>query len=343
MIPRTVLAPGYSISKVIKGGWHLAGDHGPVDRDRALADMAAFVEAGITAFDCADIYTGVEELIGAFRRAYPRHAKQLQIHTKFVPDLSELASVDRLYVEAIIDRSLLRLGVERIDLVQFHWWDYQMPRYVEIALELERLQRAGKIAHIGVTNFDVPRLRELIGAGIPILSHQLQYSLLDSRPEAGMAELCRVHDIAFLCYGTVAGGFLSDRWLGQPEPEAPFENRSLIKYKLIIDDFGGWPLFQELLACLRQIASKHATDIATVATRAMLDRPQVAAAIVGATSTAHLAAHMAIGTLVPDEDDRRALAAIMQRKSGPQGDVYALERDRDGPHGQIMKYDLNKA
>src|SRR5258708_5213132 len=140
--------------------------------------MATFVDAGITTFDCADIYTGVERLIGSFRRAYPAHAKQVQIHTKFVPDLSDLRSIDRVQVEAIIDRSLTRLGQERLDLVQFHWWDLAMPRYVETALELDRLRRAGKIARIGVTNFDTPRLQELVDAGIPITSHQVQYSLV---------------------------------------------------------------------------------------------------------------------------------------------------------------------
>ena len=52
--------------------------------------MAAFVEAGITTFDCADIYTGVEALIGAFRARYPELAADVQVHTKFVPDLREL-------------------------------------------------------------------------------------------------------------------------------------------------------------------------------------------------------------------------------------------------------------
>ena len=65
------LAPGYRISRLIKGGWQLAGGHGPVAHAHALADMAAFVEAGITTFDCADIYTGVESLIGRFRAAHP--------------------------------------------------------------------------------------------------------------------------------------------------------------------------------------------------------------------------------------------------------------------------------
>ena len=128
MIPRIRLADGYTISRIIKGGWHLAGDHGSIDPQQALKDMAQFVEAGITTFDCADIYTGVEELIGAFRRGYPALAKGVQVHTKFVPDLPDLATLDRRYVEAIIDRSLRRLGVERLDMVQFHWWDFDVRR-----------------------------------------------------------------------------------------------------------------------------------------------------------------------------------------------------------------------
>jgi aryl-alcohol dehydrogenase-like predicted oxidoreductase len=342
-IPRFTLAPGYDVSRIIKGGWHLAGDHGAIDSRQAQADMAAFVEAGITTFDCADIYTGVEELIGAFRRAYPEQARKVQIHTKFVPDLPDLPRVDRRYVERIIDRSLARLGVEQIDLVQFHWWDYDAPGYVETALELERLRRAGKIGRLGATNFDVPRLRALIEAGAPIVSHQVQYSLIDERPQNGMVAFCAEQGVSLLCYGTVAGGFLSERWLGRPEPTSGVTNRSLIKYKLIIDDFGGWAAFQRLLGTLKAIAERRSTDIASVATRAILDRPQVAAAIVGATNTAHLPAHQAIGSLTLDEADRAAIAEATRERAGPLGDVYALERDRNGRHGQIMKYELNSA
>ena len=61
-----------------------------------------------------------------------------------------------------------------------------------------------------------------------------------------------------------------------------FENRSLTKYKLIINDFGGWELFQALLRTLRRIADRHEADIATIASRAILDRPQVAGIIIGA-------------------------------------------------------------
>jgi aryl-alcohol dehydrogenase-like predicted oxidoreductase len=343
MIPRITIAPAYDISRIIKGGWHLAGDHGPIDPDQALRDMAAFVEAGITTMDCADIYAGVESRIGEFRIAYPELSKRIQIHTKFVPDLPDLAVVDRAYVERIIDRSLSRLGMERLDMVQFHWWDFAVPGYVEAAQELDRLRRVGKIAHVSVTNFSVPRLQELIGAGIPICTHQLQYSLLDDRARHGMADFCAAHSMTLLCYGTVAGGFLSERWLGAPEPHAPLANRSLVKYKLIIDDFGGWALFQTLLKTLAGIAHAHHTDIATIATQAILQRPTVAAAIVGATNASHLGAHAQLADVVLDDAEITAIDAVCSARQGPLGDVYDLERDRNGRHGRIMKYELNAA
>ncbi len=341
-IPRTRLTPQYEISRVIKGGWQLAGDHGPIDPETADHDMAAFVQAGITTFDCADIYTGVEALIGSFRVRHPALAAQSQIHTKFVPDLTELDRVDAAYVERIVDRSLLRLHTERLDLVQFHWWDYAVPGCVEAAMTLEQLRVKGKIANIGVTNFDVPHLMQLLDAGVPVVAHQLQYSLLDGRALNGMMQACKARGIGLLCYGTVAGGFLSDRWLARPEPEPVFTNRSLTKYKLIIDDFGGWELFQELLRTLRAIADKHSCDIATVASRAMLQRAAVAAVIVGATNASHLESNARVGAFELDPADLAAIAAVTERHAGPEGDVFTLERDRQGRHGRIMKYDLNK-
>jgi len=342
MIPRTTLADGYSLSRLIKGGWHLAGGHGEVDESQALQDMAAFVEAGITSFDCADIYTGVEALIGRFRARYPTLAQQVQVHTKFVPDLDRLAAVNRDYVETIVHRSLRRLGVEQLDLVQFHWWDFAVPGYVETMHELNRLRLNGKIGRLAVTNFDTAHLKEVLAAGIHVAAHQLQYSVLDHRPESTMVSTCAAHGIGILAYGTVAGGFLSNRWLGLDSPAEPLANRSLVKYRLIIEDFGGWALFQELLAVLDRVARGHGTDIATVATRVVLDRPGVAAAIVGATSRAHLSAHESIPRVQLTPEDHAAIDAVLARRTGPLGDVYELERDKTGPHGRIMKYNLNE-
>ena len=345
-VERRDLAPGYSMSRLIKGGWQLAGGHGVVDRATAITDMRRFVDAGITTFDCADIYTGVEDLIGAFLRELRRHrgcesARHVQVHTKYVPDLEALPTLTPADVEHGIDRSLARLGVERLDLVQFHWWDYEVPGFVEAALTLDRLRQAGKIRLIGVTNFDTLRLRALVEAGVPVASIQLQYSLLDRRPAQAMAEFCAAHGIQMLCYGTLAGGFLSASWLDVGEPAEPLENRSLTKYKLIIDECGGWQRFQRLLATLARVGEAHDVGPGTVAVRWVLDQPCVAAAIVGARHGHHLQDTLAVNDLVLNRDEHAALDAVMADAPGPAGEPYALERAKDGRHARIMKYNLN--
>ncbi len=341
-LERVNIVPGYSISRIIKGGWHLAGGHGEIDRSKAIDDMATFVESGITTFDCADIYTGVEELIGDFRRAYPELAKRIQVHTKFVPDYDKLQTLEPAYIESIIDRSRSRLGVDALDLVQFHWWDTNVKKYVQTALELKRLQDAGKIRHIGLTNFNTACTKEILEAGVPIVSTQIQYSVLDDRPSKELAGYCVQNGVAFLCYGSLAGGFLSDEWFRKLEPTGTFENRSHTKYKLMIDDFGGWDLFQELLGTLEKIAQIHGVSIGQIASSWTLHQPGVAAVIVGATSTRHLAENLRIPNIQLSSHDLEAIRRITDQRSGPHGDVYDLERDKDGRHGRIMKYNLNE-
>jgi aryl-alcohol dehydrogenase-like predicted oxidoreductase len=341
------LTPDYQISRVIRGGWQMAGGHGEIRSDEAMADMTAFADAGITTFDCADIYTGVEELIGRFRVHYRNLRGQealnrIHVHTKFVPDLDILPHITKQDVESIIDQSLRRLKTERLDLVQFHWWDYDQPLWLETANWLEELRRAGKIRNVGGTNFDTEHMTAIIESGVPLVSMQVQYSLLDGRPEKTMVPALGQRGVSLLCYGSVAGGFLSDRWLGVVEPQQPLENRSLTKYKLIIDDFGGWDLFQALLKTLREIADRHETDVATIASAAVLRRPGVAGVIVGARNRAHLASNLAISDISLTPDDMMSIDAVLASAKPLSGDVYALERDRTGRHGSIMKYNLNK-
>lgn len=340
MIETYELAPGYRIPRIVRGGWQLAGDHGAVDRQRAVQEIAAFVDAGLNTVDGADIYTGVEAIYGDFN-ALRRAAGQppLQVHTKCVPDYDDLPRVDAAYIRRIVERSLQRLRVERLDLVQFHWWDYHVPGCTEAALALSALQREGLIRLVGGTNFDTPHTAALREAGVALASMQVQYSLLDRRPEHGLLAL----GVPLLCYGTLAGGFFAERWLGAPEPGSELTNRSLIKYKLVIDDFGGWAAFQQLLQALKAIGDKHGVGIATVATRWVLDRPGVAAAIVGARYADHLAQTLAVFRLRLDAEDHARLAPILAAHPGPAGDTYSLERDKTGRHGRIMKYNLNKS
>ena len=340
------LRPDYTISRVIKGGWQLAGDHGPVDRADAVRDMEAFLDAGITTFDCADIYVGVEEMIGEFiadvrQRRGAEVAGRTRVHTKLVPDLGLLENIQPADVETIIDRSLKRLQVEQLDLVQFFWWDLSMGNALTGLDVLKRCQEKGKVAHLGVTNWDAAETQPFLDAGFDVVSTQVQYSLLDRRAKNGLTSWAGTNDLQLLCYGTLAGGFLTERWLGQDDPGFAFENRSLIKYRLIIDEFGPWERFQQLLGVLKSVGDKHRVSLSSVATRWVLDQPQVAAAIVGARYARHLPMTLEVFGFALDDTDQAAIQAILDISPGPQGDVFALERDRGGRHGRIMKYNLN--
>ena len=235
------------------------------------------------------------------------------------------------------------MRVERLDLVQFHWWDYSVARYLDVAHWLRELQQAGKIDRLSGTNFDTQRTRELVESGIELTSMQVQYSLLDRRPARQLGAYAREHGIHLFCYGTVAGGFLSGRWLGTAEPGPDIANRSLIKYKLILDDFGGWDIFQTLLQTLDRIAAKHDVSIATIATRWVLDQEQVAGAIVGVRRGDHLPEHLKVMAITLDAEDRSAIEQVLAQSSTIEGDVYSVERDIHGRHGNIMKYELNNA
>jgi len=347
MIERFHLDPDYPISRVIKGGWQLAEGHSERGSQDPLGDMHAFAELGIDTFDCADIYTGVEALIGDFlaENRASGHPLAVKVHSKYVPDYAQLGSLRRSDVERIVDRSLRRLGQERLDMVQFHWWNTDIPGYLEAAGWLQDLKQAGTIDRLSLTNFNRQITAEIIEAGISLTTTQVQYSLLDTRPEKGLAELCAAHGLHLLCYGTLAGGFLSDRWLGVTETQAEvslLENRSLVKYRLMIEEAGGWDLFQSLLQTLKIIGDHHNSSIASVACRWVLEQPRVAAVIVGARNRDHLHRYAELFRFGLRKQDLEALNHVQQQMNVPPGDVFDLERDKSGRHGRIMKYNLNE-
>jgi aryl-alcohol dehydrogenase-like predicted oxidoreductase len=339
------VAKGFSISRIVKGGWQLSQGHSQESINDPVEDMFAFAEQGVTTFDCADIYTGVEELIGRFlttRRARLGSATDIKVLTKFVPDYDALGTINKKYVERIIDRSLLRLNLERLDMVQFSWWTYRIPGWVETARWLKELQQSGKINLLSTTNFNAAAIKEIVESGVSLATCQIQYSLLDYRPEKELVALCKKHKMHLLCYGTVAGGFLSEQWLGAKDPRPPFGNRSLVKYRLMIEEFGGWELFQHLLRTLKLIANKYQMSISNIASRYMLERPQVAGIIVGARTTRHLKENLRVFDFKLDRDDYSLINKVLNQRKGPSGDVFDIERIKDGPHGSIMKYNLNQ-
>ena len=283
-LSRLQFTPGLNICRILNGLWQVAGGHGQIDPKAAVQEMFDYHDAGFTTWDLADHYGSAEDFIGEFRRQLresrgPDSLAQIQALTKWVPRPGRMT---RQVVESNIAVSLRRMDVESLDLLQFHWWDYADDRYLDALKHLTDLKEEGKIRHLGLTNFDTERLGIIIEHGVEIVSNQVQFSLIDRRPEIAMIPFCQEHGIQLLSYGTVCGGLLSEYYLGRREPgQWSLKTASQQKYKQMIETWGGWKLFQELLGCLKQIADQHHVSIANVATRYILDKPTVAGVILG--------------------------------------------------------------
>ncbi len=281
---RIQLTEDLNICRVLNGMWQVSGGHGPINPQRAVAAMFDYVDAGFTTWDLADHYGPAEDFIGEFRRQLAQKRGEaalanLQAFTKWVP---RPGNMTRQLVEKNIDISCKRMGVDSLDLMQFHWWDYQDDNYLNALKYMGELQTEGKIKHLALTNFDTEHLEIIVENGIKIVSNQVQFSILDRRPEQKMVPFCLKHNIKLLAYGTLAGGLLSKRYLGQPEPSPRLLNTaSLNKYKNMQGGWGSWSLFQELLQTLQKIANQYQVTIANVAVRYVLENPAIAGAIVG--------------------------------------------------------------
>ena len=322
-----------AICRILNGMWQVSGAHGAIEPDRAVDAMLAYHDAGFTTWDLADHYGPAENFIGNFRRLFAgRHGAErlgeIQAFTKWVPHPSRMT---RRVVEEAIGVSLSRMGVERLDLLQFHWWDYSDESYLEALDHLADLQQEGKIRHLALTNFDTERLRVIADHGVAIVSNQVQYSFVDRRPEVRMAAFCREHGVTLLAYGSLLGGLLSEKYLGRPEPpRAELNTASLQKYKRMIDAWGGWALFQQLLAVLKQIADKHGVSIANVGVRYILDRPAVAGVIVGARlgTAQHIADNARVFGFALDSGDHAMIEPVLAKSRdlikliGDCGDEY---------------------
>lgn len=330
---RLQFTPDLNICRVLNGMWQVSGAHGRIEPKSAIASMFDYMDAGFTTWDLADHYGPAEDFISEFRRKLVATRGEdalsnLQAFTKWVPRPTKMT---RRLVEQNIDRSLKRMGVETLDLIQFHWWEYTDKNYLDALAYMAELQKEGKIKHLALTNFDTEHLKIITHSGIKIVSNQVQFSLIDRRPQVKMVSFCQEHDIKLLAYGTLCGGLLSEKYLSEPEPRGGVLNTaSLRKYKNMVDGWGDWSLFQELLSLLKQIADKYAVTIPNIAVRYILDQPTVAGAIVGArlSVSEHLADNAKVFNFSLDTDDIEQIKAIVGRSRdlyqaiGDCGDEY---------------------
>jgi aryl-alcohol dehydrogenase-like predicted oxidoreductase/enamine deaminase RidA (YjgF/YER057c/UK114 family) len=320
------LAPGLVICRVLNGLWQIADmerSGNKVNAAEAVRAMQAYTDAGFTTFDMADHYGSAEEIAGVFASAHPQGTAQML--TKWVPSPGPITKDQ---VREAVERALTRMQSSSIDLMQFHAWNYAHPSWVDCLFWLQELKQEGLIKHLGLTNFDTAHLQIVVSSGIEVVSNQVCYSLLDQRAAGKMKALCLKHGIKLLAFGTVAGGFFSEKWLGKPDPGLRESlTWSQLKYKRFIDIAGGWDRFQELLSVLDSIAKKHRAGIANIASKYILDQPAVGGVIIGVRlgQSAHITDNEKIFSFELDADDRQQISVklkALQPIPGDCGDEY---------------------
>jgi len=321
-VERCELAPNFSISRVLTGLWQIADmerDGAALNPETTAALMAPYADAGFTTFDMADHYGSAEIIAGRFRQMRDPD-KSVQRLTKWVPTPGPITRDD---VRATVQRSLDRLQTDAIDLLQFHAWNYADLRWLDCLFWLQELKEQRLIRHLGLTNFDTAHLRIVVHSGIDIVSNQVCFSLIDQRPQQCMTELCLQHGVKLLCYGTVAGGFLSERWLGKSEPASnALATWSQMKYKRFIDAAGGWQAFQHLLSGVDEIARQYKVSIANIACRYILEQPAVGGIIIGARlgERQHVDENLRLFQFTLDETSRAIIRAAMAKLHSIPGD-----------------------
>jgi aryl-alcohol dehydrogenase-like predicted oxidoreductase/enamine deaminase RidA (YjgF/YER057c/UK114 family) len=321
------LSGGLRIRRLITGLWQMADqerDGRPFDLDKAAEELAAYARAGFDTFDMADHYGSAEIVAGMVHRAM-RQAGETPpvILTKWCPPPGPM-TLD--VVRAGVETSLRRLDMPCVDILQFHWWRYESPEYLDALTHLMRLREEGLIREIGLTNFDAAHLHMVLKHGIKVATNQVCFSLLDRRAAGALSKVAATEGVRLLAFGTLCGGFLSDRWVGATEP-ADIADWSRMKYKRFVDAAGGWRQFQALLATLAPIARKHGVSVSNLASRWVLDHGAVAATIIGARlgENEHRADNLAVFDVALDAGDRAEISAATDALtpiSGDCGDEY---------------------
>ncbi|KAL0577669.1 hypothetical protein V5O48_004317 [Marasmius crinis-equi] len=310
------------IPRLVNGLWQLSSPAwGSASSERQNEALSHLVRAGLVAADMADHYGDAELIYGAFRNALPEDISQRVVAaTKWcVFRPLDKPVTAQLVLEAVTERH--RRAGGRLELLQFHWYDYRDKEYLRVLLELVKLTESHPylVSEIGLCNFDSKHTEEACAfllertGKVGIVSNQIQFSLIDGRPIINMARVCRKYGLKLLTYGSFCGGFLAQKWLGRAAPDIYSEITRLTpsqrKYFDMISLWGSWEDFQYLLRTLDEIAAKHSVEISNVATRWVLDRHEVGAVIVGTRLgvSSNIESNIKVFSFTLDEEDMAKL------------------------------------
>lgn len=315
------------VRRLVTGLWQMADqqrDGKAFDLDAAAQALVDYARDGFDTFDMADHYGSAEIVAGMAHKAM-RDAGETPptILTKWCPVPGQM---DAGTVRQGVETALRRLDLPVVDVMQFHWWRYESPQYLDALEHLMRLREEGLIREIGLTNFDAAHLHLISKQGIEVASNQVCFSLLDRRAAGELSAVASANNISLLAFGTLCGGFLSDRSLGQEEP-TQIADWSRMKYKRFIDASGGWTSFQDLLCTLNQVAEKHDVSLSNVATAWTLAHPAITSTIIGTRlgEREHRADNKRALAVQLDEQDHMAIdsaLAVLDPIPGDCGDEY---------------------
>ncbi|HEY2557607.1 MAG TPA: aldo/keto reductase family protein [Diaminobutyricibacter sp.] len=309
---------GFKISEIIYGNWLTHASQ--VENDVAKQCVQAALDAGITTFDTADAYanTEAERVLGDALKGQRRSS--LEIFTKVYwptgPKGHNDVGLSRKHIMESIDGSLERLGTDYVDLYQAHRFDYETP-IEETMQAFADVVRAGKALYIGVSEWNADQLRAghklARDLGIQFISNQPQYSMLWRVIEPEVVPTSAELGISQIVWSPVAQGVLTGKY--KPGAEAPAGSRAT-------DEKGGANTIkgfmrEDVLTAvqkLQPIADELGITMAQLAVAWVLQNPNVAGAIVGASRPEQVASNAGATGVTLD-------ASVLARIDQAVGDV----------------------
>jgi aryl-alcohol dehydrogenase-like predicted oxidoreductase len=326
---------GMEITTVGFGAWAIGGGGwaygwGPQDDTGSIAAIRHAVDRGVNWVDTAAIY-GLghsEEVVGRALREIPA-AERPYVFTKagMIPNPSRpyeepQRNLQPASLRRELEASLRRLGVERIDLYQFHWPDQTGTPVEESWAEMERFVAEGKVAAIGVCNFDVPLL-ERAAAVRHVDSLQPPFSLIRRDSGADVIPWAAAHGTGVIVYSPMQSGILTDTFSAQRVAAMAEDD-----WRRSASNFNEPNLSRNLALrdALKPIAARHGTTVSAVAVAWTLAWPGVTGAIVGARNAAQVDGWVGAATLRLSDDDMREITTALQRTGAGSGPVQPVGR-----------------
>src|SRR5579863_2604574 len=325
---RPLGSSGFHITTVGFGSWAIGGGGwafgwGPQDDAESIATMRHALELGINWIDTAAVY-GLghsEEVVGKLLRDLPASERPL-IFTKcgLIWEVNNpMKGARRILTPETIRReceaSLRRLGVERIDLYQFHWPDETGTPVEDSWAAMVKLIEEGKVRAVGVSNFNVDLL-ERCEAICHVDSLQPLFSMVSRAAAEKLLALCKNQNTGVICYSPMQSGILTDGFTAERITKMASDD-----WRRRGSEFQEPNLSRNLALrdALRPIAARHAASVSSVAIAWTLSWPGLSGAIVGARTPAQVDGWIQAATLQLTHDDLAEIAAAIARTKAGAG------------------------